>query len=298
MTDYNVVRGFAPMIREVVRTKRMPPWHADPHVGVFKDDRALTAEQAQTLVHWIEAGAPRGKGPDTLAEVQEDVVRVGVRQAGRWSSTCRPSTCRRRASSTISATRSTNPTGRDVWVRATDIIPGDRSVVHHVIVGVYDPRLPERERSYRASSPELGAYVPGNGASTLYPQDTGVLLPKDASRSRSRCTTRRPAKPAHDVTRFGLYFTKEPPKYVLRTARARELEDLDSGEHEGPYGVVHRTSVRRRTCCLSTDAARALPRHAHRTSSRSIRTARGAVVVGAEVRLQLADDVHPRRAED
>ena len=36
MTDYNIVRGFAPMIREVVRTKRMPPWHADPHVGVFQ----------------------------------------------------------------------------------------------------------------------------------------------------------------------------------------------------------------------------------------------------------------------
>ena len=31
----------------------------------------------------------------------------------------------------------------------------------------------------RASSPSLGAYVPGNGP-TLYPQDTGVLVRKDA----------------------------------------------------------------------------------------------------------------------
>ena len=43
----------------VVRTKRMPPWHADPHIGVFKDDKSLSIEQKQTLVHWIEAGAPR-----------------------------------------------------------------------------------------------------------------------------------------------------------------------------------------------------------------------------------------------
>ena len=50
---------FAPMIREVVRTKRMPPWHADPHIGVFKDDKSLSIEQKQqTLVHWIEAGSP------------------------------------------------------------------------------------------------------------------------------------------------------------------------------------------------------------------------------------------------
>ena len=68
MNDYTMVRGFAPMIREVVRTKRMPPWHADPHIGVFKDDKSLSVEETQTLVHWIEAGAPRGNGPDPLAE--------------------------------------------------------------------------------------------------------------------------------------------------------------------------------------------------------------------------------------
>src|SRR5262249_40497266 len=56
MTSYEIVRGFAPMIREVLRTERMPPWHADPHYGVFSNDRSLTAEDTKTLVHWIEAG--------------------------------------------------------------------------------------------------------------------------------------------------------------------------------------------------------------------------------------------------
>ena len=46
----------------------MPPWHADPHVGEFSNDRSLTDEQIRTLVHWIEAGAPRGEGADLLAE--------------------------------------------------------------------------------------------------------------------------------------------------------------------------------------------------------------------------------------
>jgi hypothetical protein len=215
MTDYNIVRGFAPMIREVVRTKRMPPWHADPHVGVFQGERSLTREEAQKLVHWIEAGAPRGKGPDTLAESKKqweewafgapdvvvevpafDVPATGIVDYQRY----------------VVA----NPTGRDVWVRATDTIPGDRAVVHHVIVGVFDPSLPERERRYRASSPELGAYVPGNGP-VLYPQDTGVLLRKDQSIAFQMHYTTS-GKPAHDVTRFGLYFHKEPPKYVFRTA--------------------------------------------------------------------------------
>src|SRR5262245_33609457 len=70
MTDYDKVRGFAPMLREVVRTKRMPPWHADPHYGSFVGDRSLTNEETKTLVHWIEAGAPRGEGVDPLSTTQ------------------------------------------------------------------------------------------------------------------------------------------------------------------------------------------------------------------------------------
>ncbi|MEM1231941.1 MAG: redoxin domain-containing protein, partial [Pseudomonadota bacterium] len=45
MTSYNMIRGFAPMIREVVRTKRMPPWHADPHIGQWVDDKSLSIEE-------------------------------------------------------------------------------------------------------------------------------------------------------------------------------------------------------------------------------------------------------------
>ncbi len=67
MTGYDKVKGFAPMIREVVRTQRMPPWHADPLVGKWVGDRSLTPEEAATLVHWVESGAARGDGPDPLA---------------------------------------------------------------------------------------------------------------------------------------------------------------------------------------------------------------------------------------
>jgi hypothetical protein len=72
MSGYDMVRGFAPMIREVINTKRMPPWHADPAYGHFSNDRSLSVDQARTIVHWVDAGAPRGEGADLLAEL--DVV--------------------------------------------------------------------------------------------------------------------------------------------------------------------------------------------------------------------------------
>src|SRR4051794_29263201 len=41
MTSYKKVRGMSDMIQEVVLARRMPPWHADPHVGKFANDRSL-----------------------------------------------------------------------------------------------------------------------------------------------------------------------------------------------------------------------------------------------------------------
>ena len=50
--------GWAPMVREVLLTKRMPPGQIDPYVGKFKNSMTLTIEETQTLVDWIDAGTP------------------------------------------------------------------------------------------------------------------------------------------------------------------------------------------------------------------------------------------------
>src|SRR5436190_18546897 len=72
LTSYDKVKGFSPMIREVIRTQRMPPYQADPSVGHFSDDKRLSADQIKTLIHWIEAGAPRGDGVDLLAQTRHE----------------------------------------------------------------------------------------------------------------------------------------------------------------------------------------------------------------------------------
>ena len=96
---------------------------------------------------------------------------------------------------------------------------------------------------------QLGAYVPGNGP-TLYPQDTGVLLRKDQSIAFQMHYTTS-GKPAHDVTRFGLYFHKEPPQVRVQDGGAREPEDFDSGQHEGAHGVDRQPVPA--GCAASTD---------------------------------------------
>lgn len=212
MSDYNMVRGFAPMIREVVRTKRMPPWHADPHYGTFANDRSLSVEQIKTLVHWIEAGAPRGDGPDTLAQYE--------RYWPEWQ-LGEPDMIVEIPPFDVPPTgiidylnpRVENPFNEDVWVRAVEIQPGSREALHHVITtfGVADERFPGGFRPVGG----LGGYVPGN-AGEVFPEDTGVFLPKDAIFNFQMHYTTF-GRAVTDSSRMGIYLHKEKPKYPLNS---------------------------------------------------------------------------------
>ncbi len=209
MSSYDMVKGFAPMIREVVRTQRMPPWHADPHYQAFSNDRSLSKDEVKTLVHWIEAGTPRGTGADPLAELK--------RTWPEWS-LGQPDLIVEIPAFDVPATGTipyqmpsvANPLDHDVWVRAVDFLPGDRTVLHHIIATMGVDGAGIRDGG------SLGGYVPGAGAMVL-PQETGVLMKKGAKFFFQMHYTAT-GKQARDVSRMGLYFRKDAPQYQFRSA--------------------------------------------------------------------------------
>ena len=62
LETYEQARPFAPLIREYVRRRMMPPWHLDPTIGIqeYKNDYSLSEDEIETLVGWVDAGAPEG----------------------------------------------------------------------------------------------------------------------------------------------------------------------------------------------------------------------------------------------
>src|SRR5437016_3607185 len=50
LLSYKEARPWAKSIREKVATREMPPWHADPAYGHFKNDRRLSAKEIETIV--------------------------------------------------------------------------------------------------------------------------------------------------------------------------------------------------------------------------------------------------------
>ena len=66
LVNFAEARPWARSIKQRVAQRQMPPWHIDQSVGVqkFKNDMSLTDEQVDTIVKWVDAGAPQGNPAD------------------------------------------------------------------------------------------------------------------------------------------------------------------------------------------------------------------------------------------
>ncbi|MEX1031950.1 MAG: redoxin domain-containing protein [Cellvibrionaceae bacterium] len=210
MNSYDMVKGFAPMIREVVRTKRMPPWHADPHIGEFANDRSLSVEEKQTLVHWIEAGAPRGDGPDPLAEHQPDNALWAMGEPDAIID-IPPSDVPATGVVDYKYINLTNPLGRGVWVKAVQVLPGAHEVLHHAIIAVSGG-----DNSFSVGDgTSLPGYVPGDRGFE-FPEGTGVYIPEGATfQFQMHYTTYGKART--DASKLGLYLHDGQPEHELQT---------------------------------------------------------------------------------
>lgn len=61
---YSDVRPWAVSIKEEVLQRRMPPWGAVKGFGDFRNDQALTPEQMERIVSWVDGGVPEGDAKD------------------------------------------------------------------------------------------------------------------------------------------------------------------------------------------------------------------------------------------
>lgn len=216
MTDYNMVRGFSLMIREVLRTKRMPPWHADPAHGDWANDRSLTDDEIKTLVHWIEAGAPRGAGEDLLATTAYEHKDWTTEELlGPPDYVIDIPAMEIPASGVVDYQYHfvDNPIGKDVWVHAAEILPGDREVLHHTITTFGHIMT---EGKYKGRLKRIGGlrgYAPGI-TNQAYPDETGTFLPADATIEFQMHYT-PVGRATVDESKMGVWVYDEPPKHKI-----------------------------------------------------------------------------------
>jgi hypothetical protein len=141
LTSYQEVRPWAKAIKEQVLEHSMPPWYADPASSLkFRNDRRLSQKEIDTIVGWVDAGAPKGDDSDLPAlpkfakgwswgepdliipmPVEFEVPAEGELPMQNFYVAV--------------------PFKEDRWVEAVELRPGNSAVVHHSIANV--TRLPE-----------------------------------------------------------------------------------------------------------------------------------------------------------
>ena len=235
MDRWEVVYGFAPMMREVVRTRRMPPWHADSEYGVFSNDRSLTVGETKMLVQWIESGASRGAGgQDPLAQPRP---RQALWTLGRPDIVLKIPPFEVPESGLVEYRyhEMPNPFGSDVWVRATEYVPGDPAAVHHALVST--------GATYFGAN--LGGYAPGHKAMEC-PDDTGVLVRADDYLSVQIHYTPY-GRRSIDRSRLGIHLHEKRPLHRLRVGvvlnTSIDIPANDEWHRDSASRVFHRPIV-------------------------------------------------------
>lgn len=176
LTDYDEVVGWADMIAEVIDENRMPPWHADPKHGRFTNARVMTDTEKKLVYRWVADGAPLGdaskvppsrkfpvagwqlaKKPDFVVAMRKEPYNVPAEGTVRYQY------------------MSVDPGFKeDKWVQMAEVVPGNRAVVHHILVFVRPPR--GRLLTGAGEGGFLVGYVPGMRAKH-FPDGMAKLIP-------------------------------------------------------------------------------------------------------------------------
>jgi mono/diheme cytochrome c family protein len=215
---YDQVKAYAPMIRYVIESGRMPPWFAHADVGEWANERRLPERDVADLYAWIEAGMPEGRRrdaprslawaegwnigtPDAIIAMPEpfDVPAEGmVEYQYMYVKTDFP---------------------EDRWIQAMEIRPSAPQVTHHVLVFIEDP---DAERKQGGIAGFFAGYAPGNNG-TVFPAGMAKLLPKGAwLKFQLHYTTNGQA--VTDRSELAFVFADEPPRTTVHTRSAFNAE--------------------------------------------------------------------------
>ena len=229
LLTYQQARPWAKAMKEAVLLKKMPPWPADPQVGHFSNDRSLPSKDRDTLIAWVDGGAPEGN-PKDLPKPVAFVEGWNIGKPDRVIEMPQPFDVP--ASGTIDYQYVILPLNltQDTWIQSAEARPGNRAVVHHLIAFIRDPEskwmrdkqpgevfVPRNARGDKQSfsGDILAGYAPGVPATQL-PPGTARLV-KAGSDVVLQLHYTANGKAGQDQTRIGFNFAKEAPKERVMT---------------------------------------------------------------------------------
>ncbi|MGK0189792.1 MAG: hypothetical protein ACI9R3_005610 [Verrucomicrobiales bacterium] len=240
MSSYKKVKGWSDMMVEVLMTKQMPPWHADPHIGKFSNDSGITPEETQTLVNWVNAGCIEGDGADPLEGYVPETSEWHLGQPQEIVTIPEQKVDPEGVFNYRYVTLE-NPFDEDVWLTASEISPGNTRVLHHVIVTAIHPEVKRIEKW-------VTGYAPGTTGSK-YPVGSAVKLPK-GWKLKFQLHYTASGKAETDLTRLGFHYTNTPLEKEFKTKIVMK-HDFKIPPGDGEYAAEKDYTVKKNSIIYS-----------------------------------------------
>src|SRR6266850_908537 len=234
LETYPQARAKAKAIEQMVRSRKMPPWFADPQYGHFSNDPSLSAQDIQTIANWVETGTPAGDPLDGLRPKQW-VEGWNIPRPDRVIQMPKPVAIPARGD--VEYTYEIVPTGftEDKWVQMSEVRPSSRQHVHHAVVYIRPPsstwlRNAPVNQPFTASSladPHLQhdahwtdsdmllVYAPGSSPD-LWPDGMAKFVPAGSDLVVQMHYTTN-GHQARDQAAVGLVFAKQLPSQRVLT---------------------------------------------------------------------------------
>ncbi len=225
LATYQETRPWAKAIKERVIKRQMPPWHIDKTVGIqkFQNDRSLTDAQIDTIVRWVDAGAPPGDPKDLPPPLKwpEDEQWQLAKQFGQPDLVIKsePYTMPAHGQDVWWKPATPIPVTETRWVRAVEMRPGTtagRRITHHALA-----RLDQQEPGVSSDDPANGPgllmeWAVGKQFDVYRPNTGKLLLP--GSQIRWDIHLHAVGEEICDHVELGIYLYPkgEIPKYRTR----------------------------------------------------------------------------------
>ena len=219
MTNYDAINGWSAMIKEVLLSKRMPPWSIDPTIGEFQNSFALEDSSARKIIRWIDEGRVYGEGEDLLASI-EPISKEWKAGIPDTSIVLKPEKIPATGIVPYRFQEFTLNLKQDTYLSKIEILPGNAKVVHHINLSVKRKKK-DMAAFGRKEVKHVDNYITFSAAEnqvTEYPENGGYLIEKDAT-ILVQIHYAVTGKEEEDQTRIGLhYYDGIPEKQVHSVA--------------------------------------------------------------------------------
>jgi mono/diheme cytochrome c family protein len=233
LMTYEEARPWARSIALKVKAKEMPPWFADYPKGTFTNERGLTDPQIETILAWVNGGAPAGDKAKGPAPVQFADVENGGYSLGKPDLIVKmpPYVLTDEAQDvqgvfTVQLTEEMLP--HDVTVRAWEFRAGTylagRDTVHHMCGGVIEPGdapvTPAEMGDGGKGAASLGlGCIAGGAEPQQLPEGFGRQLKKGSTILFNMHYYKQPGAGSGytNEAEIGFYFAKGPVAHKVRT---------------------------------------------------------------------------------